>query len=237
MRCIAIDDEPFALMQISSYIEKTPFLQLEAACRSALEAREFLSSEEVDLLFVDIHMPDLNGLDFVRSLAVKALVVFTTAYSEYALEGFRVDALDYLLKPIDYPDFLRSAEKAYQQFKLLKGLEDKLSYSSQSIFVKSEYKIIPIETEKITHIESRSEYVRIFTETGKPVMTLGSLKSYEKKLPPEIFMRVHRSYIVNLKKIRAVERKQIMVGKSIQIPIGEVYENKFREYLNGNLSK
>ncbi len=233
IRCIAIDDEPLALRQIASYIEKTSFLELTSLCSSALEAIEILSSQKVDLLFVDINMPDLNGLDFVRSLPEKPLIIFTTAYSEYALEGFRVDALDYLLKPIDYADFLRSAEKAYRQYKLLKGEYESAS-ENNLIFVRSAYKTIQIETDKITHIESRSEYVRIFTESGKPIMTLGSLKSYEEKLPSELFMRVHRSYLVNLKKIVSVQRKHILLGNNIKIPIGEIYEERFRRYLAGN---
>ena len=179
--------EPFALLQMKAYIERTPFLQLVASCRSAQEAAEALSSKEIDLLFVDINMPDLNGLDFVRSLQIKPLVTFTTAYPEYAIEGFRVNALDYLLKPIAYTDFLRSAEKALYQYGLIKRETEALP---PHIFVRSEYKIVKIEIHKITHIESRSEYVRIFSDDIRPVMTLGSLKSYEEKLPAGMFMRI-----------------------------------------------
>lgn len=232
--CIAIDDEPLALMQLSGYIEKTPFLTLTASCRSALDALEVLSQKEADILFVDINMPDLNGLDFVRSLSVRPLIIFTTAYSEYAIDGFRVDAFDYLLKPIDYAAFLRSAEKAQQQYMLLKN-NNRAPSTSKSIFVKSEYKTLSIELDKIIYIESRSEYVRIFTETRKPIMTLGSLKSFEEKLPPEMFMRIHRSYIINLEKIVSVERKYIVIGDNFSIAIGEIYEKNFRDYLNQNL--
>ena len=229
IRCIAIDDEPFALMQMSAYIERTPFLQLIASCRSAQEAAEWLSIQEIDILFVDINMPDLNGLDFVRSLQIKPLVIFTTAYPEYAIEGFRVNALDYLLKPIDYNDFLRSAEKALHQSRLIKG---KTETVAPHIFVRSEYKAVKIEINKITHIESRSEYVRIFAEDAKPVMTLGSLKSYEVKLSADMFMRVHRSYIVNLTKIASIERRHIVLKNKTVIPIGESYNKLLMDYLN-----
>lgn len=231
MRCIAIDDEPLALQQMEGYIRKTPFLQFVKACRSGLEAMDLLSEHPVDLLFVDINMPDLNGLDFVRLLSVKPLVIFTTAYSEYAIEGFRVDALDYLLKPIGYPDFFRSAEKARKQFNLLKNnLVDR--GEAQFLFVKSDYKTIKVDIDKIIYIESRGEYVRIYTEDMPPVMPLGSLKSYEDSLPSNRFMRVHRSYIVNLDKINAIERKRIIIGSKIRIAIGEIYEEKFKKYLD-----
>ena len=232
MRCIAIDDEPFALMQMSAYIERTSFLQLAASCRSAREAAELLSSREIELLFVDINMPDLNGLDFVRSLQIKPLVIFTTAYPEYAVEGFRVNALDYLLKPIAYTDFLRSAEKALYQYRLIKGNAESVP---PHIFVRSEYKSVKIEIHKITHIESRSEYVRIFSEDVKPVMTLGSLKSYEEKLPSEMFMRIHRSYIVNLSKVAAIERRHIVLKDKTAVPIGESYNKLLTDYLSVKL--
>jgi len=231
---MAIDDEPLALAQITGYITKTPFLELTAAQSNAFEAVRILMETEgrIDLLFVDINMPDMNGLDFVRSLRYNPLVIFTTAYAEYALDGFHVDALDYLLKPVGYPDFLRSAEKAYRQYRLL--LNEKApppAGNPDSLFVKSEYKMIQIDLPAITHIESRSEYLRIYTDTASPVMTLGSLKSIEEKLPADRFMRVHRSYIVHLQKITAIERNHILMNGQIRIPIGEQYGETFRAYL------
>ena len=228
IRCITIDDEPLALKQITNYVENTPFLQLVASCCSALDAFELLREQPVDLLFVDINMPDLNGLDFVRSLSSRPMVIFTTAYSEYAIEGFRVDALDYLLKPISYAAFLRSAEKAQRQYQLLQAASER---TASSIFVRSEYKTLQIDTDSILSIESRSEYVRIVTDGGRPVMSLGSLRSYEEKLPADRFMRIHRSYIVNLSRIVAVERKQVVLPQGHVIPIGELYEERFRRYL------
>lgn len=231
IRCIAIDDEPLALQQIETYIRKTPFLELVASCRSALDAVESLAEQPVDLLFVDINMPDLNGLDFVRSLISNPLVIFTTAYSEYAIDGFRVDAIDYLLKPIGYPDFLRSAEKAHRQFRLLNPNDTGID-NPCLLFVKADYKTIRIDVDKITHIESRSEYVRIYTQDMPPVMSLGSLKSYEERLPSDRFMRIHRSFIVNLARIKSIERKHIVIANDVHIPIGEIYEERFKAFLN-----
>lgn len=233
MRCIAIDDEPPALAQITAYIEKTPFLQLAAACHYAVDSIPILAGETIDLLFIDVNMPDINGLDFVRSLRQRPMVIFVTAYSEYALDGFRVDAFDYLLKPIGYADFLYAAEKACRQFRLRANGQNlpPAEAAPERFFVKSEYKTMPIEIQSITHIESRSEYLRIYTETAPPVMTLGNMKSIEEKLPPGCFMRVHRSYIVHLPKITSVERSHILINNKIRIPIGEQYKDAFRSYL------
>jgi two-component system LytT family response regulator len=232
---MAIDDEPLALTQITGYIARTPFLQLAAACHCAVEGIPILTGETVDLLFIDINMPDINGLDFVRTLRQKPMIIFVTAYSEYALDGFRVDAFDYLLKPIGYLDFLYAAEKAYRQYKLrINGPAASASATGpapERFFVKSEYKTMPIEIQSITHIESRSEYLRIYTETMSPVMTLGSMKSIEEKLPSGRFMRVHRSYIVHLPKITSVERNHILINHKIRIPVGEQYKESFRNYL------
>jgi two-component system LytT family response regulator len=236
MRCIAIDDEPLALAQLTAYIAKTPFLQLTAACTNALEVVQLLVEKDVDLLFVDINMPDMNGLDLVRSLPYKPLLIFTTAYAEYALDGFRVDALDYLLKPIGYPAFAHSAEKAFRQYNLLSAqAEAKAGNASESLFVKSGYKMVQINPSTITHIESRSEYLRIYTLTAPPVMTLGSLKSIEEKLPTSLFMRIHRSYIINLQKIVSIERSFVILQGAIRVSIGEQYKESFRAYLSRRL--
>ena len=230
MRCIAIDDEPLALRQICSYIERTPFLRLAASCRSASTMR-ILRSSRSKSSDVDINMPGISGLDFVRALPSRPLVIFTTAYSEYALEGFRVDATDYLLKPIGYADFLRSAERAYARFGLLKASSGRRGDDGRSLFVRSEYRTLRIDIADIVYVESMSEYVRIFPVSGRPVTTLGSLKSYEGRLPADTFMRVHRSYIVNLDRIVAVERKHIVLTGDKCIPVGDVYEDNFRRYL------
>lgn len=242
IRCIAIDDEPLALAQITGYIGKVPFLQLVKACPSALEALDVIATHPVDLIFADINMPDLNGMDFVKSLAKKPLIIFTTAYSEYAVESFRIDALDYLLKPFGYNDFLKSANKALRQMELLNAPVQSAPVVSTSgeetvsvnndLYIKADYKMIRIDMSKILYIESQNEYVRIFSEDQKPVMSLLRMKVLEDKLPPEKFMRVHRSYMVNLSKITAVAHNRIIFGKDVYIPIGNQYKDKFTQYLD-----
>ena len=225
IKCIAVDDEPLALEQLTGYIARVPFLQLIASCQDAFSAMQVLSEEEVDLMFVDIHMPDLNGLDLVRSLVVKHLIVFTTAYPEYAVEGFKVDAVDYLLKPFEFQDLLKAADKARRQFEYHLqdnggGTETDLLEKDGSLFVKS-------------YIEGMSEYVRIYTDAAdKPVVTLLSMRKLEERLPQEMFMRVHRSYIVNLRKITEVSRLRIIFNKNIYIPVGDNYKERFTEYIN-----
>jgi two-component system LytT family response regulator len=229
---MAVDDEPLALAQITGYVAKTPFLQLAAACPSAVEAVKILMEKEVDLLFVDINMPDMDGLDLVRSLTCKPLIIFTTAYAGYALDGFRVDALDYLLKPIGYPDFVRSAEKAFRQYRLLaNGGGAPAVNEPECLFVRSAYRMVQIDVAAITHIESRSEYLRIYTSTAPAVMTLGSFKSIEEKLPAGRFMRIHRSWLVHLQKIVSVERSHVVLRGDVRIPVGEQYREAFRQYL------
>lgn len=189
MKCIAIDDEPLALTQLSDYISQVPFLSLVKSCQDAFEAMKILSEEEVDLIFVDINMPDLNGLDFIRSLVNRPLVIFTTAYSEYAVEGFKLDAVDYLLKPFEFQDLLKAADKARRQFEYrLLEQQGEIGNASQikgdSLFVKSDYRVVRIDVKNIRYIEGMSEYVRIFVEgEDKPVITLASLQKMEERLP------------------------------------------------------
>jgi len=230
MRCLAIDDEPLALTQLVGYIQKAPFLELVKSFSNAFEAMELMCKEDIDLVFVDINMPDLNGLDFVRSLVHKPLIIFTTAYSEYAIEGFKVDALDYLLKPFGYTEFFKSANKARQQHELL-SLSHEQNQDDKHLFIKTEYKIVRIEIDSITYIESMSEYVRIHIDEGKPLMSLLSMKSLEERLPDNKFMRVHRSYMVNLQKITEVSRGRIIFDGQTYIPIGEQYKDRFNNYI------
>jgi len=232
IKCIAIDDEPLALKQISSYIEKTPFLEAVALCRSAFDAIEFLADNEVDLMFVDINMPDLNGLDFVKSLIQKPQIIFTTAYSEYAIEGFQVDALDYLLKPISYAVFLKSANKAKTWFELNHKQQESVQTTQDSLFVKSEYKMVRIFLSEIKYIESANEYIQIHLVNDEPVTTLIRLKTMEEQLPKDKFMRVHRSFIVNLDRIKVIERNRIVFDHNVYIPVGEQYKEKFQEFVD-----
>jgi DNA-binding LytR/AlgR family response regulator len=233
--CIAIDDEPLAVKKISAYIQKTPFLELVAECRSAFEAMDIINNNKIQLLFIDINMPDLNGLEFVKSLTDKPYIVFTTAYSEYAVEGFQVDAADYLLKPITYSSFLKAANKVKNLIELTtNNQKESVRATANHLFVKSDYKLIRIELDDIRYIEGQHEYIKIYLANGKPVMTHLSMKAIEEQLPSDQFMRVHRSYIVNLKKVSVIERNRIVFDGKVYIPVSEQYKAKFQEYIDGN---
>lgn len=232
IKCIAIDDEPLALKQISSYIEKTPFLEQTAFCQSAFEALELLEEKDVDLLFVDINMPDLNGLDFVKSLTKRPQIIFTTAYSEYAIDGFQVDAIDYLLKPIAYTSFLKAVNKARTWFELKQQKTPDENDLDKEIFVKSEYKMVRVLLSDILYIESANEYIRIHLDNSEVITTLMRLKNMKEQLGNTHFMRVHRSFIVALAKIKEIERYRISMGTKIIIPIGEQYREAFQEYMD-----
>ncbi len=235
IRCLAIDDEPLALRQIVSYIKRTPFLELTGQCESAIETIGFLQNNKIDLMFIDINMPELNGLDLVRTLDKPPIVVFVTAHSEYAMEGFRVNAIDYLLKPIGYVDFLKSANKVKSWFDSYSypGSED-LKTNREFLFVKSDYKILRISFEEIKYIEGMSEYIKIHRVDSNPVMTLLSMKYIEDVLPKEKFLRVHRSYIVNLSKISVIERNRIILDEKVVIPVGNQYKSRFQDYIDQN---
>jgi two-component system LytT family response regulator len=232
IKCIAIDDEPLALKQISAYIGKTPFLETVALCNSAFSAMEYLAGNEVDLMFVDINMPDLNGMDFVKSLTQKPQIIFTTAYSEYAMQGFQVDALDYILKPVSYAVFLKAANKAKTWFELNQKQSEIVQATQDSLFVKSEHKTIRIFFSEIKYIESSNEYIQIHLLNDEPVTTLIRLKIMEEQLPKEMFMRVHRSFIVNLGKVKVIERNRIVFDNTIYIPIGEQYKESFQTFVD-----
>ena len=234
IRCIAIDDEPLALKQLAGYIRDIPSLDLVSECSNAFQALKVLDSEEVDLMFVDINMPDLNGLDFVRSLEKKPLLIFTTAYSEFAIEGFKVDAIDYLLKPFSFAEFSKAVNKAAKQLDLIRNQQESVESNDSFLFIKSEYKLIRINLDDIKFVEGMKEYVRIHLTSQKPVMTLLSLKSLEKTLPSEKFMRVHRSYIVNTNKVSVVERNRIIYDDKFVIPVSDQYKEKFQKYIDRN---
>ena len=234
IRCLAIDDEPLALQQLTTYIQKVPFLELAAQCQSALEARKFLEQDTVDAIFCDINMPDLNGMDFIKSLQAPPLIVFTTAYSEYAVEGFKVNAVDYLLKPFGLDDFRRAANR-------IKERQESVSTNIQhpipntqpaSLFVKTDYRMVKISIADIRYIEGMSEYLKIYLEgEEKPIITLLSMKKIESRLPGN-FMRIHRSYIVNLHKIQEVNKNRIIMDAETFLPIGDMYKESFQQYLD-----
>ena len=240
LNCIIIDDEPLALGLIETYVKKTPFLNLVGKYDSALNAMQKIEQNPPHLIFLDIQMPELNGLEFSKIIKDKTKIIFTTAFQQYAIDGFKVNAIDYLLKPIGYTEFLQAAQKALQWHKMTKNFstDDQQTAKTaaegrkKSIFVKSDYKLIQIELDKITHIEGLKDYVKIFVEDEQyPILTLMSMKSLEEMLPADQFVRVHRSYIVQPKKIKVIERNRIVFGKEY-IPISESYKENFQEFLN-----
>lgn len=233
--CITIDDEPLAVKKISAYIQKTPFLELVAECRSAFEAMEIINNHKIQLIFIDINMPDMSGLEFVKSLADKPYIVFTTAYSEYAVEGFQVDAADYLLKPITYSSFLKAANKVKNLIDLnANSQKESIRATPSHLFVKSDYKLIRIELDDIKFIESQHEYIKIHLISSTPVMTQLSMKTIEEQLPTDRFMRIHRSFIVNLTKISVIERNRIVFDGKVYIPVSDQYKEKFQEFIDRN---
>ena len=235
IRCLAIDDEPLALQQLVAYIGKVPFLELAAQCQSALEARQFLENDTVDAIFCDINMPDLNGMDFVKSLVVPPLVVFTTAYSEYAVEGFRVNAVDYLLKPFGLQDFQRAANRLKERLDntpAAPASDISLTSNDNVLFLKTDYRIVKVSIPDIRYIEGMSEYLKVWIEgEAKPIITLLSMKKIEERLP-DYFMRIHRSYIINLNKIQEVNKNRVIMDADTYIPIGDLYKESFQSYLN-----
>ena len=233
IRCLAIDDEPLALQQLVSYINKVPFLELAAQCRSAIEARRFLENDTVDAIFCDINMPDLNGMDFVKSLAVPPLVVFTTAYSEYAVEGFRVNAVDYLLKPFGLQDFQRAANRLRERLGSTSSVDQPVvSESDDTLFLKTDYRIVKVNIPDIRYVEGMSEYLKVWIEgEAKPIITLLSMKKIEERLPAS-FMRIHRSYIINLDKIQEVNKNRVIMDADTYLPIGDLYKDAFQAYLD-----
>lgn len=227
LNCAIVDDEPLALSLLESYVNKTPFLNLTGKYSSAMQAMKELPDMKVNLLFLDIQMPELNGLEFSRMVDPQTRIVFTTAFGQYAIDGYRVNALDYLLKPISYPDFLQAANKALQWFDLVQKPEEK-----ESIYVKSDYKLVQIELKKILYIEGLKDYIKIYLEDSpKPILSLMSLKSMEELLPANRFMRVHRSYIVQKEKIRIIDRGRIVFDKTY-IPISDSYKQAFQSFLD-----
>lgn len=225
IRCITIDDSPLALDLLDDYISKIEYLKLVRRCSSAAEARELLSRQAVDLIFTDIQMPDINGLDFIKSLKTKPKVIFTTAYPHYAIEGFDLDAVDYLLKPFSFERFKKAISKVFQQMELEKRMDDE----NKCIFVKSGYEVVKISIKEIEYIEALKDYIQIFKKDQK-VLTLMSMKAILELLPAGEFGRCHRSYIVPLSKVSRVSSRSVFIGHK-EIPIGEMYRDEFQKLL------
>ncbi len=233
MNCIAVDDEPLALDIIENYVSKHPDLELIARCNNAAEASEVLKNRKVDLMFLDIQMPEISGLSFIKSLEKKPLFIFTTAYPDYALEGFELDAIDYLLKPIAYDRFEKAVSKAQEYYKF-KSSEDiaETNMEEEFIFVKANQKLIKLSYPEIYYVEAFADYVKIFLEEGK-IVTLQTMKNMERKLPDDTFSRVHRSYIVNRNHVQSFSGSKIEVN-GISIPIGKNYKEPFLKLMRSN---
>ena len=242
IKCIAIDDEPLALQQLTNYLKKVPFFEIAGSCLSASEAMKILSEEPVDAIFLDINMPDLNGVDFVRALIDRPMVIFTTAYSEYAVEGFKLEAIDYLLKPFSFADFSRSAAKAQSLYELLAYRKtqgnapapEATPRDREYISIKADYKTTLVRISDIVYLESEGEYVRLHLDDRSTITTLFRLKNMEAALPSEMFMRVHRSYIVNLQRIRSYVKGRVFISDSEYVPIGENYREAFQRYIEAH---
>lgn len=237
IKCIIVDDEPLAVAQLEKYVERVPFLVNVGSCSSAAEAMEILSTGSVDAMFVDINMPDIDGVQFVRSLVNPPLVVFTTAYSEYAIDGFRLDAVDYLLKPIAFEDFLKASNKLNRIYSMNNSAQPAVEQGEEGcrdcLYVKSDYRMLRVPISSIKYIESMSEYVRIFVDDNpKPIVSLLSMKKIEESLPAGDFMRVHRSYLINLNKVKEVSKMRLVYDGGVYVPIGEMYKDAFFEYID-----
>ncbi len=232
IKCLAIDDEPLALRQLSAYIGKVPFLSLVASCQSALDAAAVLAEQDIDAIFIDINMPDLNGMDFVRSLHNPPLVVFTTAYSEYAVEGYKVDAVDYLLKPFGMDDIMRASARIKRQYDLMHAENVSPVDADDAIFVKTDYKVQRIPLNRIVSIEGMGEYIRIHVEgQPKPSVVLMSMKKMEERLAGRHFMRIHKSHIVNLSHVSEVTKTLVTMSDGRTVPVGDSYRAAFTDYI------
>lgn len=232
IKCLAIDDEPLALLQLRTMIEKTPYLELVGACEDAFEAIRILNEEEVDAIFVDINMPDLNGLDFVRSLTDKPIIVFTTAYREYAVEGFEVNAVDYILKPFGVPEFQKSAAKVKRQYELEQMALREQMLNDDNLFIKADYRTVRVSLSQIVYVESMSEYLRLHLDGGEKLVFLMSIKRLSEMLPRSQFMRIHRSHIININKVQEMSRMGIRMSDGTVLSVGDLYKEDVQRYIN-----
>ncbi len=220
LRTLIIDDEPIALEKLRNYVTKTPFLELVGECQNGFDAIDFLAQAEADLIITDINMPDLNGLEFVRALPSPPAVIFTTAYSQYAVDSYRVSALDYLLKPYDYADFHRAVSKALERGRRTPAQPQQ----SQSIFVKVDYRYVRVDLADIQYIKGYGEYLQIYLrDSDAPLLTLSSFAAIMERLTPD-FLQVHRSYIVNMNHVAQIERNRLVIAPETYIPVSDSYK-------------
>lgn len=234
LQTLIIDDEPIALEKLRSYVEKIPFLTLVAACNSPLDAASITASEKIDLIFTDINMPDLNGIEFASSLTGDPMVVFITAYDTYAVESYRLSAVDYLLKPYSFADFQRAANKALSLHRLKSPGTPSTADRPETLFVKVDYRYINVHLADVRYIKGYGEYLQIFTsDRGQPLLTLSSFNAIRDRLPSN-FLQVHRSYIVNMDRVRQIERSRIILDADTAIPVSDSYRDSFQEYLSSH---
>lgn len=223
IRCIAIDDEPPALMLMKEYISRIPELHLEGVFEDAVKGQSFLKEQGTDLLFVDINMPDISGLELVRSLTDPPMVIFTTAYKNFAIDGFELNAVDYLVKPIAFERFEKAVRKAADYFRYHQPAQLQKQEAPDALFVYSEYRLVKILFADIEYIESLEDYIRIHTVNSKPLMTLLTLKKTLEKLPEQQFRRIHRSYIVSFNKIKSVQGRKLRLQSGNELPVSDSY--------------
>jgi len=229
INCAIIDDEPLAAGLLESYVAKTPYLNLTGTYNSAITAMRDLRDNPVPLLFLDIQMPELSGVEFAKILPKDTKIIFTTAFPQYALEGYKVNALDHLLKPISYEDFLRATEKAQDWYNIIQKRE--MYNDDRIMFIKSEYKLLRVKLDDILYVEGLKDYVRICLKNGEKIMSLMSMKKLEDYLPRPEFLRTHRSYIVHMPEVRSIDRFRIVFG-DIFIPISDNYKEEVQQYLD-----
>lgn len=242
IKVLAIDDEPLALLHLQKMIERTPYFTLVAACSDAYEALRVMEKEHVDAIFTDINMPDLSGLDFTRLLQGNPIIVFTTAYMQYAIDGYKVNAIDYLLKPFDQPEFMRAAMKVKKQYELMHQTAAEkdddnttVSIKDDILFVKVDYRLVRINIFDIIYIESQSEYLKIHLKDSSPLMVLMSIKRMAELLPQDKFVRTHRSYVVNMNHVKEIARMRITMESDTNLPIGDSYKDDVQKYINKRL--
>lgn len=220
--CIIIEDEPLAADKLEGFVKRSPYLELKEKFSSSLKGLKYLKENSVDLVFLDIQMDEMTGIELLESLSQKPQVILTTAYQEYALQGYELHVSDYLLKPFDFTRFLKAVDKVYEEL----SLRTQANGEHGNLFVKTEYRIEKVPIDTIRYIEGMSDYLRIHTSDGKPIMCLQKFASFEAALPRNNFVRVHKSYLVAIDKISSIERSVIRMGE-VRIPIGKTYQDKF----------
>lgn len=232
LNCLIVDDEPLAVELLEAYVKRTPFLELKGAFTNAFDALALLEKEMLDLLFLDIQMPELNGLELSRLVGTQVKVIFTTAFEQYAVEGFKVDALDYLLKPISYPEFLRAAHKALRWKEMAEAASSlEVREIADALFVRSGNKFVKVQLSHILYIEGMQDYVKIYLDdNSQPVVTLNTMKDFEESLSFP-FLRIHRSYIINFDKVTMVERNRVFLGGTY-VSVSDTYKEQFLEQIN-----